>query len=255
MIYTLEDLKCNLIFSIDNKMTHCKRNSHSNCCCCIKLPKKYWFNSKDLELPKKYKKMRKLVNCVEHKDFFTIFDNKVIDKKNDDTLCAADANNLSFLYYSSANISEPSGKCLDNVIKGFPIHQASGFTTFVKSLFLEKMEKNDVEKCFYFFHDILTKLYKNIDTNNGKNTTTLLDIIILLDITHHTLRALAAVPNIVFNNPKKATFQIIHNYLHWVSFFSSFIYSSLNDTEDQFLFELLVQNPFLLGEWFCLNGT
>jgi hypothetical protein len=139
------------------------------------------------------------------------------------------------------------------VVEGFPIHQAIGFTTFIKDLFLDKLEKKDLLKCFHFFHKQLRKIYKNIDTKKGKNTKILFLVIVLLDILHHSLRVLSALPNIICNDSKKAIFRILHNILHWISFFSAVIYAFL-PSENKTLFELLVQKPFLLAEWFCLNG-
>jgi hypothetical protein len=230
-------------------MTFCERKNIPHCVCnCIQLPEQYHFDSKTLKLPKLYKKMRKLVNCVEYKNFFDIFDNKITKVKNYNNMCSCDSNNLAFLYYASMNLHNK--KCVKSLIDGFPIHQGIGFTTFVQDICLEKLNKKTVYDIFLFFHTILTKIYTNIDENNH---TQLVYVIMLLDITHHFLRTIAAMPNIIANCPKKALFRIIHNIIHWISLFTLIFYEYLN-TQDIWLFEMLVQNPFLLSQWFCLNG-
>ena len=63
-------------------------NNPNHCLCnCIILPQTYWFNSKTLKIPKRYKRMRKLVNCVEFKDFWDICDNKITKRKNYNNIC------------------------------------------------------------------------------------------------------------------------------------------------------------------------
>lgn len=229
----------------------CKRKQHNgDCICnCFTLPEKYKFNFKKLKLPKRYKRMLKLVNCVEYKNFFDICDNKITKMKNYNNSCSIDSHNLVFLYYASANLNNK--KCVKTVIDGFPIHQGIGFTTFFQDICLEKLDKKVCMDIFVFFHTLLTKIYTNIDDNNH---TQLIFVIVLIDIVQHSLRTIAAMPNIFTNDSKKAIFRIIHNIFHWISLFTSYFYAYLN-TEDILLFEKLVQNPFLISQWFCLNGT
>ncbi len=91
------------------------------------------------------------------------------------------------------------------------------------------------------------------DTKNGRKMRELLFVISLLDILHHGLRVLAAIPNIIVDDSKDAVFRILHAILHWVSLFTGVLHNYL-PFDNQVTFRLLVQDPFLLAQWLCLNG-
>ena len=226
-------------------------------CCplhkCVTVPKTMIFTDDTLELPARYKRMRQLVNCVQYKEFSRIFDD-VITRPNCDSMCAVDTNNLSFLYYAVFHLDDP--KCLKAVIEGFPVHQGIGFTVFVKDLFVGQLSKQTLEKCFRAFHRILTDIYLNnskMDKKNGRKVQ-LVFVIIVLDILQHGLRVLAAIPNIILDDSKDAVFRILHAIMHWMSLFTGALHNCL-PFDNQVTFRLLVQDPFLLTQWLCLNGT
>jgi len=211
------------------------------------------FTDDTLTLQAKYKRMRRLVNCVQYKELSRIFDD-VITRPNCDSMCAVDSNNLSFLYYAVFHLDDP--KCLKAVIEGFPIHQGIGFTAFVKDMFVDQLSKQTLEKCFRTFHRILTNIYvtySNVDTKNGRKRSELVFVIVLLDILHHGLRVLAAIPNIILDDTKDAVFRILHAIVHWMSLFTCALHNYL-PFDNQVTFRLLVQDPFLLAQWLCLNG-
>ena len=213
------------------------------------------FEADKITMPERYKRLRELVNCVQYKEFLHIFD-EVITDPNCDSMCATDANNLSFLYYAVFHLEDPT--CLKAVIEGFPIHQAIGFTAFVKDLCLDQLSKETLQTCFHKFHRHLTAIYSNMETDDGKRTTKLMVLITLLDVVHHGLRAHAAIPSIVLphivlNERKQAVFRILSAIVHWISLVSGVLHQCL-PFDNHATFQLLVQNPFLLAEWLCLNG-
>ncbi len=138
----------------------------------------------------------------------------------------------------------------DTIINGFCIHQGIGFTIIANDLALHKYNLSQqldiLEKC----KTILRVIYDvSVSENDMKSAFV---IITIIDIIHHTIRIITATPYL-FIDPHCSVYKIMHNIMHWITFFLHLYYSQfvVNDDDN---FKKYIHNPILLSSWLCING-
>ncbi len=211
------------------------------------MTEKYRFDYSKLNVPSRYSDIAKFADCVQFKPLYKVFEKKET-QENDDGICSIDIHNLPFLHYLTYNMqSESDYKML---VDGFCIHQGIGFTIIINDLALHKYDMSQqldiLEKC----KGILQIIYNATVSSNDVTGTFI--VVTIIDLIHHTMRIITAFPYLL-TDPICASNKILHNIMHWITFFMNVYYHYFINYNDQ-KFETCVHKPILLSSWLCING-